>query len=585
MKRVVTFAVVCFLPIGLFAQTRSVLVATRHASHLSIRSLATSFDPSAPGRNYTQFQIVNGFAANLTDAEIASLRKSPEVLYVEDDVERHAFSAPAARSQALTPAPAAVGQITPYGITDVAAPQAWVAGRGNGVNVAILDTGIDYNHPDLAPAYAGGYNAITKTNDPKDDNGHGTHCAGIIAAADNNIGVVGVAPLARIWSVKVLDSQGNGKTSNVIDALNWVSQQKAQLGGNWVISLSLGSCSASNLEQQAFESAISQGILVVAAAGNHDPTAPDVCSSTTNNSYSVEYPAAYPGVIAVAAVDSTNTAADFSNTGSAVTLSAPGVDVLSTFPTGTGQLSVLIPTSGQAILAPPVVGSPAKDVTGSYVFCNLGKPEDFPASVAGKIALIKRGDITFHDKAQNAKRAGAIAVVIFNKDSSAITWTLIGKVDQNGQPNPTVCNDPNNPGFSKCVDNPADLAFDWPLTVGISLADGTALSQATAQNLTVSYQSKSDYQILSGTSMACPHVTGAAAVAWSVAPSKSADDVKQALISTARDLGPAGVDNTYGNGLINVFDAAKQLNPAAFGSGGSPAPTPPTGRNPGRRGH
>jgi serine protease len=580
MKRLAIFVFLLTSPALAFADParHSVLVATAHRSHLSVRSMAVGgVDPSSSGHNYTEFSIVNGFAADLTDDEIASLKKSSEVLFIEDDKERHALGLqPRVDSSDLA-------QVTPYGINLVHAPQAWVGGRGTSINVAVLDTGIDYNHADLKDRYAGGYNTFTKTNDAMDDNGHGTHCSGIVGASDNAIGVVGVAPQVTLWGIKVLDKNGSGKSSNVIAGLNKVLDLKAQNGGNWIVSLSLGSCSPSSIEQQGFTAATAAGVLIAAAAGNHDPSSPDQCSSDVTNSYSVNFPAAYPGVIAVAAVDSTKQVADFSNTGPEVSLAAPGVDVLSTFPSGTGYYSVVLGRSG--IVAPPVAGSPQKDVTASYVFCNLGKLGDFPASVAGKIALIKRGDITFHDKAKNAKAAGAVAVVIFNKDTSPITWTLIGRVDSTGQSNPG-CNDSTSPVFSQCKDDPADVAFDWPLTVGITLADGQALqNDSSPVSLTVRYHTNDDYAVESGTSMACPHVAGTAAVVWSMAPTATATQVAQILISTAHDLGTAGPDPQYGNGLVDAEAAGKQIAPQLFGSGGTPTPTPPTGRKPGRRGH
>ena len=583
MKRVaVVFSLLLMFPAAMFAAgtTQRVLVATRRPAPEALQRMrGDNFDPGERLRG--TFTSVNGFVADLDQSEIATLRQSPDVLYIEPDPERHAFSS----ANVLQPRPAAtttpLPQIVPYGISLVDAPSAWVAGRGANINVVVIDTGIDYHHPELAGIFAGGMNELTGTTDPLDDNGHGTHVAGTIAAADNAIGVVGVAPQVRLWAVKVLDSNGSGSGSNVVQALDWIMQKKTEQGGNWIASLSLGSCFPSSLERSAFANATAAGILVFAAAGNHDPTRPDLCttSSDTSNSYAVSYPAAYPGVNAVAAVDSTSTAANFSNFGPQVTISAPGVDVLSTFPVGTGTLSLVTPTGANSILAPPVLGSPAKDVSGAYVFCGLGNPGDFPSSVAGKIALIKRGDLTFHDKAKNAKAAGATAVVIFNKDTSEIAWTLIGRVDSTGKPNATVCGNPAT--ASQCHDDPADLAFDWPLTVGISLADGQALVDQPKASLSVDYRANDDYEVLSGTSMATPHAAGVAALVWSLAPGATADAVRQAIISTAHDLGDPGVDNVYGNGLIDAAAAGKALNPSAF----NPQPTKPAGRIPGRRGH
>jgi len=140
-----------------------------------------------------------------------------------------------------------------------------------------------------------------------------------------------------------------------------------------------------------------------------------------------------------------------------------------------------------------------------------------------------------------------------NLDTSAMNWTLIGT-------------------------DPADKTFDWPLAVGVSLEDGTWLQQHPDASITVTFRAD-DYGMMSGTSMATPHVAGVAALAWSVAPSATAKQVRQALLATAHDLGTTGVDPVYGYGLADATDAAKALAPGAFGSGGTPVtPLPVPGR-------
>jgi serine protease len=564
MKRVALLVLLSFPSFASFAAeiTHPYLVGTHHASREAIGRLRA--ESAIAGRNLQAYDIIDGYRADLTDDEAAALRESAEVKYIEPDIQRHALDMP--HSIQTNELRSLTGQTTPYGVKMVHAPEVWPVTHGANINVAVIDTGIDVNHPDLQVAYAGGFN--TYFGDPKypnepqapiDDFGHGTHVAGTIAATDNNIGVVGVASGVRLWAVRVLRSDGKGSatgsTSNVISGIQWVVQQKRLLGGNWIISMSLGSCSGSISEQTAITNAVSAGVLVIAAAGNHDPTQPDQCTATSDNFYEVDYPAAYPGVVAVAAVDSTMAVADFSNSGPEVSLAAPGVNVLSTFPVGTGSIAyVSTPTS--AFEAAPLAGSQIGTLTGTFVACGLGATSaDFPAAVNGNIAVIERGNVTFATKVKNAQSAGASGVVIYNKDSSSFA------------------------GFTLLAD-PADSGHVWPLAVAISREDGVNLLKNSTATATLANQAD-DYKNLDGTSMATPHVTGSAALIWSAAPNATANDVAQAMTQTAHDLGTVGPDNSYGYGLVDALAAAKQLNPAAFGA--PSMPPPPTGRRPGRR--
>ena len=531
--KIAAAALFLFSATSLFAadSTGRYLVATREPVDVSAAAPATRDGGRARiGARFEAFRSVNGYAADLTSAEVATLRASADVTFVEPVKERHIL-------EMRNPN----GQTTPYGVTLVDAPAAWAVSQPGAVNVVVLDTGIDSTHPELAPQYAGGWNAITKTNDAMDNNGHGTHCAGTIGAADNGAGVIGVAPKVRLWAVKVLDAKGSGTSESVIRGIDWVLARKQELGGDWVMSLSLGSPDSSDLEKQAFQRAEDAGVLTVAASGNDSvPGAPAP----------VGFPAAYPSVIAIGAIDSTKTIADFSNQGPELALVAPGVDVLSTMRMGTGSIA-FVGDGNTTLAGAEITGSPKASLSGRFVFCGLGKPEEFPAAVRGNIALIKRGELKFGEKVKNAKAAGATSVVIMNHDTSAMNWTLLG-------------------------DDPADKVYDWPLTVGVSLADGTWLQQHANDSITVAFRAD-DYGMMSGTSMATPHVAGVAALAWSVAPSATAKQVRQALVTTANDLGTKGYDPVYGFGLADATNAAKMLAPSAFGSGATPAPLPAVG--------
>jgi serine protease len=566
MKRIVLAVALLLVPAFLFADSarRPFLVGTRGPARIAMRGLINDDATLGVDRREHRAEaldIVDAFSAQLTDAEAEQLRRSPQVRYVEEDVLRRAFSLPMhPGSNELRDTS---GQTVPYGVKLVDAVPTWPVTRGAGVNVAVLDTGIDLNHTDLKAAYQGGFNTYAGTfggegNDPVDDHGHGTHVSGTIAATNDSAGVVGVASAAKLWSVRVLKSDGaggaSGSASNIARGIQWVVQQKASLGGNWIISMSLGSCSDSKTERDAVTAAINAGVLVVAAAGNHDPSSPDICGGANDNSYSVSYPAAYPNVLAIAAVDSSSNIADFSNFGPEVLLAAPGVDVLSTMRLGTATLTFM--KNGSSLVGgAALTGSPKGDVTNTFVDCGLGKPGEFPAAVNGKIALIKRGDTTFNEKVRNAVTAGAKAVVIYNKDTSALSFTLIGQnCDSTGK---------------NCTDKPEDLSFAWPLTVAITQADGEALLQTPSAAINVVSQAD-DYGSLSGTSMACPHVAAVAALAWSVAPTATATAIRQALTSTAHDLGTPGVDTLFGYGLVDAYAAAKQLAPALFNPNANP---------------
>jgi thermitase len=193
-----------------------------------------------------------------------------------------------------------------------------------GVTVAIIDTGVDLDHPDLQANLLPGYDFWDYDNVPEDGNGHGTNVAGIAAAALNGIGVAGVAPTARILPVRVLNNQGSGSLSDVADGIVYAAD-RAQ-----VLNLSLGGTSNSATLQNAINyAANTKGRLVVAAAGNcGDSNYPyNGCSSMNQ----IVYPAAYSNVMAVAATTSSDTRASFSNVGSYVDIAAPGVNIYNTY--------------------------------------------------------------------------------------------------------------------------------------------------------------------------------------------------------------------------------------------------------------
>jgi subtilisin family serine protease len=252
------------------------------------------------------YTIINAIAAKLPEQAIDKIKKNPRVAYVEMDGEVHTLDTELNNS---------------WGVKRIGAGTVHADNNGAGVEVAIIDTGIDYTHSDLDANYKGGYDYVNNDADPMDDNGHGTHCAGIVAAEDNEKGVVGVAPKAHLYAVKVLDSSGSGSVSDVIAGIQWSMDNDMD-----VISMSFGSDFGSISLKKACNNAYSAGVLLVAAAGND--------GDSLGKGNNVDYPGAYSSVIAVAAANSNDERAGWSSTGPAVELSAPGVSINSTYPGG-----------------------------------------------------------------------------------------------------------------------------------------------------------------------------------------------------------------------------------------------------------
>lgn len=279
------------------------------------------------GRKIKPLRLINGEAVLLSKNAERALSKNSDVLRIDDDVVVEAL----AKAGAIQPP-----QTLPWGINRVDAELVWPSGNsGDAVKVAVVDTGISADHPDLKNNIKGGYNAINPLKSWNDDNGHGSHVAGIIAALNNAIGTVGAAPLADLYAVKVLNRQGSGYLSDIIEGLDWAIANNIQ-----VVNMSLGTSSDILSFREAVQRVSAAGIVQVAAAGN--------------SGGSVGYPAAYPEVIAVSATDSGDALASFSSRGPEVDLAAPGVGIYSAYK-GTGYATL----SGTSMAAPHVAGSVA----------------------------------------------------------------------------------------------------------------------------------------------------------------------------------------------------------------------------------
>ena len=310
---------------------------------------------NAGGLVLKELPLVNGYVVLVPEQSVHSVSLVAGVKRVEKDVKVFAISHPGSCSPwpsckdgdgnggSTQPA-----QTIEWGVDRIDADLAWTKSLGLNVKVAIIDTGIDQDHADLIGNLKGGVNFVSKSPvkpaDPNkwdDDNGHGTHVAGIVGAINNEIGVVGIAPKAELYAVKVLDRNGSGYTSDVIDGITW-----AMNSGMQVINMSLGTASDIQPMHDAVDAAYSAGIVVVAAAGNSGDG-----NDSTND---VSYPAKYSSVIAVAATAFDDSAPTWSSSGEEVELSAPGVDVRSTWNDGFYKT-----ISGTSMASPHVAGTVA----------------------------------------------------------------------------------------------------------------------------------------------------------------------------------------------------------------------------------
>lgn len=325
---------------------------------------------------------LNGFAAVIPPARLAALRNDPRVAYIEPN-------------QVWTIA----AQTVPTGVQRIFAP-----GNANldidgvddlrvDVDVAVIDTGINYTHPDLNVVRRVNCVSILPwssscTNNSGDDgHGHGTHVAGTIAAKDNNIGPVGVAPGARLWAVRVLNNQGSGYTNQIIAGIDYVRANAASIE---VANMSLGCECSSAAQDQAITNLVNAGVVVVVAAGN---------SAKNASTFS---PANHPDVITVSALadfnglpgggaastcrtDQDDTLADFSNFGSLVEITAPGVCIYSTWKNG-GYNTI----SGTSMASPHVAGAAA-------LIASVYNPANKTDVLNIRAALINSGNFNWTD--------------------------------------------------------------------------------------------------------------------------------------------------------------------------------------------
>lgn len=408
----------------------------------------------------------------------------------------------------------------PWGIRAVKAPEAWALnGKGAGARVLVLDTGIDHHHPALARNFEEGrdFTGNGNPNDVTDKVGHGSHVAGTIAGVELVTGFAGVAPEAKLLAGRVCSEKGCSNVA-VAQGINWGINKKVD-----VINMSLGGPVGSMAEKRAVEAAAQAGVTVVAASGN---------SGTAR----ISYPAAFADSVAVGAVDSNLRRASFSQYGPELAVMAPGVSIASSVPLGTGRVSKVIVQSQlhgtYEVKSTSFVGSPQvkNPLTNEVVACNLGKVGHFPKEVAGRFALIERGEITFAEKVKNAIDAGAAGVVLFNNEQGLIQ----GAVSTDGS----------------TVDIPVVMIEQ---NVGRTLVQ--EIRQGKHPRVMVR-TTGSDYAALDGTSMASPHVAGVAALMKAARHTLTPAQIKRILKASASTLGDS---QQYGSGLVNAEKALIQV--------------------------
>jgi subtilisin family serine protease len=292
---------------------------------------------------------LKGMSAVVPAGRLVALQHDPRVAYVVADLER---------SISVQTVPTGIQRIFAHGN-----PELDIDGSDDyrvDVDVAVIDTGIDFQHPQLN--VAGGVNCTLSIVSAycaaggDDDHYHGTHVSGTIAAIDDGDGVVGVAPGARLWAVKVLNKRGSGWSSWIIAGIDWVAANASTIE---VANMSLGGAGYSQAEYDAIQGAVNAGVAFAVAAGNEDDDANNYSPGGFDNVLSVSALADFNGLPGGGAAptcrtDVDDTLADFSNWGPEVDIAAPGVCILSTYPLEKGEYGTI---SGTSMASPHVAGA------------------------------------------------------------------------------------------------------------------------------------------------------------------------------------------------------------------------------------
>jgi subtilisin family serine protease len=424
---------------------------------------------------------------------------------------------------------------------DIRFIEAWALAQPPGTNppvVAVIDTGVDYTHPDLASniwintaenptngldndgdGYTNdyyGYDFADNLPNPTDSGFHGTHVAGTIAAVGyNQLGIIGVDYQARIM---VLRASSDGITlpdSAIIEAIQYATMMKNRGVNVVAINESFGGGGSDSTELAAMQAAGNVGIIFCCAAGNN----------TNDNDTVPFYPASYrlTNMIVVAATDQNDDLAYFSDYGTnTVDLGAPGVNILSTLPVALAPTIASVQQGSTIYSANGMTYSgTTTGITATVYSCGLGNPADFPAAVRSNIALIQRGTLTFSNKVVNAIAAGARAAVIYNNTNGNFFGTLVAS------------------------------NINWIPTISLAQADGLALQTNSPATVVNEPDPTQIYQYLDGTSMATPHVSGAVAFAAMNFPTETVTQRIQRVLANV-DVVPGLQGKVHTGGRLNL---------------------------------
>ncbi|MEK6774884.1 MAG: S8 family serine peptidase [Bdellovibrionota bacterium] len=461
-----------------------------------------------------------------SEADVESLRKNPNVAFVQKEVF---FPAPKALDGFMY-SPLADGvklaeaKQTPWGILAIRAVEAWALdGMGAKARVLVLDTGIDRGHPSLKPNFEEGRNFAgdepVNSADFSDLVGHGTHVSGIIAGALDASGFSGVAPNAKLLMGRVCAIRGCSNIG-IVQGINWGIQKKVD-----VINMSISTGALDPSIGDAVTSAYAAGVTIVSASGN-------------GGAARVGFPAALKEVIAVGATDRNGQRASLSQYGPELTIVAPGMEVLSTFPQGRGigskvQMNIngdnMVDIPSAALHGSKIIN---RVMENQLAYVGRGSAEDFArVNVSGKFALITHGGIRIGDKVNFAIKAGATGIIFINNIPGLLRGNL--KPDGGELPIPVLSIEQKN----------GDIAQK-------AIESGQVVKGKV-------FVEKADYEYLEGTSMASPHVAGVVALMKSANKTLSPARVKELLKKTATVV-EQNVNNKYGSGIVNAEAAVKE---------------------------